>query len=99
MLQSAEGGFDHVSCYFSNQIIPEIPEKSKKAEIYLTQLRHMHQKSVTNMVFSQRLVYCSPKTKTESKLLQQKLLKLLKKSLCIMHAMLERKYRGSLIDL
>ncbi|XP_076021997.1 uncharacterized protein LOC143012642 [Genypterus blacodes] len=37
-------------------VIPEIPEKSKKAEICLSQLRQMHQMSLTNMVFSQRLL-------------------------------------------
>ncbi|KAI9519997.1 hypothetical protein NQZ68_023024 [Dissostichus eleginoides] len=38
------------------KITPEIPEKSKKAEIYLRQLRHMHDLCWTNMAFSQRLL-------------------------------------------
>ncbi|XP_078145018.1 uncharacterized protein LOC144542376 [Centroberyx gerrardi] len=37
-------------------IIPEIPEKSRKAEIYLRRLRQMHDVSLTNMAFSQRLL-------------------------------------------
>ncbi|XP_018515622.1 uncharacterized protein si:ch211-130h14.4 [Lates calcarifer] len=37
-------------------IIPEIPEKSRKAEIYLKQLRRMHDLCLTNMTFSQRLL-------------------------------------------
>ncbi|GLD68530.1 uncharacterized protein AKAME5_001984300 [Lates japonicus] len=37
-------------------IIPEIPEKSRKAEIYLKQLRRMHDLCLTNMAFSQRLL-------------------------------------------
>ncbi|XP_010791597.1 uncharacterized protein isoform X2 [Notothenia coriiceps] len=36
------------------KITPEIPEKSKKAEIDLRQLRHMHDLCWTNMAFSQR---------------------------------------------
>ncbi|XP_029306222.1 uncharacterized protein tbxtb isoform X2 [Cottoperca gobio] len=37
-------------------IIPEIPEKSRKAEIYLRRLRQMHDLCLTNMAFSQRLL-------------------------------------------
>ncbi|XP_029926978.1 uncharacterized protein LOC115372950 [Myripristis murdjan] len=37
-------------------IIPEIPEKSRKADIYLGWLRHMHDISIENMIFSQRLL-------------------------------------------
>ncbi|XP_040906335.1 uncharacterized protein si:ch211-130h14.4 [Toxotes jaculatrix] len=37
-------------------IIPEIPEKSRKAEIYLRRLRQMHHLCLTNMAFSQRLL-------------------------------------------
>ncbi|XP_063730421.1 uncharacterized protein si:ch211-130h14.4 isoform X3 [Eleginops maclovinus] len=37
-------------------IIPGIPEKSKKAEIYLRRLRRMHDLCLTNMAFSQRLL-------------------------------------------
>ncbi|XP_051233301.1 uncharacterized protein si:ch211-130h14.4 isoform X2 [Dicentrarchus labrax] len=37
-------------------IIPEIPEKSRKAEIYLRRLRQMHGLCLTNMAFSQRLL-------------------------------------------
>ncbi|XP_032397024.1 uncharacterized protein si:ch211-130h14.4 isoform X2 [Etheostoma spectabile] len=37
-------------------IFPEIPEKSKKAEIYLRRLRQMHDLCLTNMVSSQRLL-------------------------------------------
>ncbi|XP_035462598.2 uncharacterized protein si:ch211-130h14.4 isoform X2 [Scophthalmus maximus] len=35
---------------------PEIPEKSRKAEIYLRRLRQMHRLCLTNMAFSQRLL-------------------------------------------
>lgn len=41
---------------FSNQVIPEIPKKSSKAEIYLGRLRQMYDLSLINMAFSQRLV-------------------------------------------
>ncbi|XP_034753422.1 uncharacterized protein si:ch211-130h14.4 isoform X2 [Etheostoma cragini] len=37
-------------------IFPEIPKKSKKAEIYLRRLRQMHDLCLTNMVSSQRLL-------------------------------------------
>ncbi|XP_045927360.1 uncharacterized protein si:ch211-130h14.4 [Micropterus dolomieu] len=37
-------------------IISEIPEKSRKAEIYLRRLRQMHDLCLTNMDFSQRLL-------------------------------------------
>ncbi|XP_071335857.1 uncharacterized protein [Trachinotus anak] len=37
-------------------IIPEIPEKSRKAEIYLRRLRQMHELCLSNMAFSQRLL-------------------------------------------
>ncbi|XP_031158307.1 uncharacterized protein si:ch211-130h14.4 isoform X4 [Sander lucioperca] len=37
-------------------IIPEIPEKSRKAEIYLRRLRQMHDLCLTNMASSQRLL-------------------------------------------
>lgn len=40
----------------SKQIIPEIPEKSRKAEVYLRLLRQMHQLCLSNMAFTQRLV-------------------------------------------
>ncbi|XP_044068918.1 uncharacterized protein si:ch211-130h14.4 isoform X2 [Siniperca chuatsi] len=40
----------------SDLIIPEIPEKSRKAEIYLRRLRQMHDLCLTNMAFSQRLL-------------------------------------------
>ncbi|XP_074501464.1 uncharacterized protein LOC141773501 [Sebastes fasciatus] len=37
-------------------IIPGIPEKSRKAEIYLSRLRQMHDLCLTNMAASQRLL-------------------------------------------
>ncbi|XP_070834171.1 uncharacterized protein [Chaetodon trifascialis] len=37
-------------------IIPEIPEKSRKAEVYLSQLRQMRDLCLANMAFSQRLL-------------------------------------------
>ncbi|XP_033468312.1 uncharacterized protein LOC117247839 [Epinephelus lanceolatus] len=37
-------------------IIPEVPEKSRKAEIYLRRLRHMYALCLTNMAVSQRLL-------------------------------------------
>ncbi|XP_069395184.1 uncharacterized protein [Paralichthys olivaceus] len=36
--------------------IPEIPEQSRRAEIYLRRLRQMHHLCLTNMAFSQRLL-------------------------------------------
>ncbi|XP_067467207.1 uncharacterized protein [Thunnus thynnus] len=38
------------------KIIPEIPKKSRKAEIYLRGLKKMHDLCVTNMDFSRRLL-------------------------------------------
>lgn len=37
-------------------MIPEIPEKSMKAEIYLRDVRHMYELSLANMDFSKRFV-------------------------------------------
>nr|XP_020459567.1 uncharacterized protein LOC109962309 isoform X2 [Monopterus albus] len=37
-------------------IIPEIPERSRKAEIYLSRLRQMYNLCLTNMAFSKRLL-------------------------------------------
>ncbi|XP_019125737.2 uncharacterized protein si:ch211-130h14.4 isoform X2 [Larimichthys crocea] len=37
-------------------IIPEIPEKSRKAEIYMRRLREMHDLCLANMAFSKRLL-------------------------------------------
>nr|XP_046258501.1 uncharacterized protein si:ch211-130h14.4 [Scatophagus argus] len=37
-------------------IVPEIPEKSSKAEIYLRRLRQMHDLCLINMAFTQRLL-------------------------------------------
>ncbi|KAM8738323.1 uncharacterized protein AB9X84_020823 [Acanthopagrus schlegelii] len=37
-------------------IIPEIPEKSRKAEIYLRRLRQMHELCLSNMAFTRRLL-------------------------------------------
>ncbi|KAM6997407.1 uncharacterized protein LKV04_006127 [Tautogolabrus adspersus] len=39
-----------------NVIIPEIPKKSRKAEIYSRRLRQMHDLCLSNMEFSQRLL-------------------------------------------
>lgn len=45
-----------ISTFFSIQIIPGIPEKSRKAEIYMRRLREMHDLCLANMAFSKRLV-------------------------------------------
>ncbi|XP_076599491.1 uncharacterized protein LOC143328304 [Chaetodon auriga] len=37
-------------------IIPELPEKSRKAEVYLSRLKQMHDLCLANVAFSQRLL-------------------------------------------
>lgn len=49
-------GSAHVYFLSSNQIIPEIPEKSRKAQIYLRRLRQMHDLCLANMAFTHRWV-------------------------------------------